>query len=192
MNRVMFFVLVIMLPVNGLLGQTTSNSETPEKLAVLFKQNSLTNPGFCAERMHPDALKLFKSLVLEFIQSTPIEGRETALSVLFDGAMNESQLATTSATQLYASFLRKLATQTAPNMTEFMAKAELTPLGSVIEGDMSHVVVRTSIKDADYRKLDVVSFKKHGNGWGGLLGEDLEFKIRNMIRSQRARRGPNP
>ncbi len=186
--RYLFFMLLVTLSLSGSFAQSTNKAESPEAMVVLLKRNAIEDPSYCADRMHPEALKLFKTLVLEFIQSTPAEGRETALSVLFDGPMSEKNLANTNPTQLYASFLRKLAMQTTPEMAEIYAKSEITPIGSVAEADVTHVVVRTSLKDRDYRKLDVISFKKYGNSWGALLGEELEFKIRNMIRSQQARR----
>jgi hypothetical protein len=185
MLRQLFTLLLIAFLPNLLLAQGSDETDSVEALCLKLTRYATTEPELFVEQLHPDSLKLFRELVLEFIQSVPIEERNVVVSVLFDGTVDEKQVTGATATHLYVSFLRKLWSAIPPDMIELMAKAEITIVGTVAEGEVSHVIVRTSFKDSEYRKLDVVSFKKHGNAWRGLMAEELEFKIRTLIRKQK-------
>ncbi|MEI7462581.1 MAG: hypothetical protein WCK15_24540 [Pirellula sp.] len=192
MLRQLFTLLLIAFLQNGLLSQGSDETESAEALCLKLMRYATIEPELFVEKVHPDSLKLFRELVLEFIESVPTEERNVVVKVLFDGTLDEKQVTSATAKHLYVSFLRKLWSATPPDMTEFMDKVELTIVGTIAEGEVSHVVVRTSVKDTEYRKLYIVSFKKHGNAWRALIAEELEFKIRTLIRKQKeSNKAPN-
>jgi len=189
MLRQLFTLLLIAFLQNGLLAQGSDETESVEALCLKLMHYATIEPELFVEKVHPDSLKLFRELVLEFIESVPSEERNTVVSVMFGGTVDEKQVTSATATHLYVSFLRKAFP---PDMTELKDKVELTIVGTIAEGEVSHVVVRTSVKETEYRKLDIVSFKKHGNAWRALIAEELEFKIRTLIRKQKeSNKAPN-
>ena len=187
MLRQLLFFLCLALSANGLVAQSSDDAESPESLAVKLPYFAMKEPELLVKKMHPDSLELFRKLVIEFIELTPADARGAAVGVLFDATVDAEQVTKATATKLYVSFLRKLWSVLPREMAEMMTEAEVTAVGSVAEGDLVHVIVRTFMKDREYRKLEVVSFKKNGDVWGCLMGEELEFKIRSLIKSQKER-----
>src|SRR5262249_14665099 len=82
----------------------------------------------------------------------------------------------------------------APPLKKAMAGSSATPLGVVREGDdLAHVVCRMAVRldEGSVTQVNVVTLKRHGDGWKMLLTTDLE-KLAAGLRRGRPRKYARP
>jgi hypothetical protein len=125
--------------------------------------------------MHPDALETFGGMLRPLLEAgLQEEGEDAEMFRAFKGLTPEARKKLTPA-ELFGGFLEGLA-QVAPGMREAMGSATVKPLGSVTEGDMVHVVCRSSfsMQEIAMSSVQVISLKKSEGAWRVLLTGAME------------------
>lgn len=170
-----------------LLGQTDPllDENSPEKTTArateALRENRIAD---FAKEMHPEALKSFKSAILEVIDAAEKVGREDELLPLFKDATALSDLRKLDDEAFFVSFYEG-ATRLQPRLRDAMKGMTIEVLGHVKEGtDLLHVVYRGTAKSGDLKvsKLSVMSMKPNGDRWGLLLTSDLEVLAATLKR----------
>ena len=126
-----------------------------------------------ARLMHPEALAQFREMLTPAFQS---EGPGRELRDQFFGGMTMSRIQDLSDTDFFAGFFQGMMALN-PELLGVVQDAEITMVGHVLEGqDVAHVVYRMQMQmDAmTFTKLDVMSVKRHGATWRGLLTGTME------------------
>ncbi len=128
-----------------------------------------------AELMHPEALEKFRTMMLPLVEASAGTEAEQGLLVFFRGVKNAEALKKLSPAEFFAAFFAGLA-ETSPAMKQALASASTTVIGSVPEGDVVHVVSRTSVtaEGIGINKMEVVSLKRVGESWRVLLSGEIE------------------
>lgn len=123
--------------------------------------------------MHPEALEKFRGILLPVVEAAGTESG--SLLALFKGVADLPALKKLSPAQFFASFLGGL-TAANPAVLQALSSGNMTPLGSVAEGDLLHVVCRTSLdfQGIKINKMNVVSLKRAAGGWRVLLSGEIE------------------
>lgn len=140
-----------------------------------------------AELMHPEALEKFRNLLLPLLETGPGADKDDSLLALFHGK-DAAALKKLSPAEFFAAFMDGVMSSE-PATKEALASASMAPIGSVPEGDVLHVVCRTSValRGASYSKLEVVSLKRAVGNWRVLLSGELEG-MAEILRASRSRK----
>lgn len=131
--------------------------------------------GF-AKEMHPEALKSFKTAILDVMDSAEKAGREGELLSLFKDVTAVSDLRNLNDAAFFASFYEGVI-KMQPRIRDSMKGMTIEVIGNVKEGtDVLHVVYRGTVNSGDLKvsQLSVMSMKANGDRWGMLLTSDLE------------------
>lgn len=161
------------------LGQTNASADenSPEKTALRAMEALRENRvGDFAEEMHPEALKSFKTAILDVMDSAEKAGREGELLSLFEDVTAVSDLRKLDDKAFFESFYKGVI-KMQPRIRDSMKGMTIEVIGHVKEGaDMLHVVYRGTVNSGDLKisQLSVMSMKKSGERWGMLLTNDLE------------------
>ncbi len=123
--------------------------------------------------MHPEALEKFRGMVLPLVESVGAES--ASLLPLFKGVADVAALKKLSPAEFFASFLGGL-TAANPAVLAALSSGSMAALGSVAEGEMLHVVCRTSLgfEGIKINKMNVVSLKRAAGNWRVLLSGEIE------------------
>jgi hypothetical protein len=162
-----------------LLGQTdsTAGENSPEKTALRAMEALREQRiGDFAKEMHPEALKSFKTAILDVMDSAEKAGREGELLSLFKDVTAVSDLRNLDDAAFFASFYEGVI-KMQPRIRDSMKGMTIEVIGNVKEGtDMLHVVYRGTVNSGDLKvsQLSVMSLKASGERWGMLLTSDLE------------------
>jgi hypothetical protein len=148
--------------------------ETPE--AVVRRYTEAMRGGewdTAARLMHPEALAQFRQMMLPAFQA---EGPGRSLRDQFFDGMTEARIRHLSDTAFFARFFRGMMALN-PELLGVVQGAEIAMVGHVLEGeDVAHVVYRMQMQmdEMTFTKLDVMSVKRHGATWRGLLTGTME------------------
>ena len=127
--------------------------------------------------MHPEALDQFREMMLPVISVLlKLGNRQEGFLAGFADLTDEAALDELDARELYVRFFRGW-TQSNPKIVEALKNADIDTIGHVREGpDLSHVVVRlsASTQGVAFKKMELVSEKRHGDEWRLLLGAEIE------------------
>ena len=162
-----------------LLGQTdsTAGENSPEKTAIRAMEALREERiGDFAKEMHPEALKSFKTAILDVMDSAEKAGREGQLLSLFKDVTAVSDLRNLNDAAFFASFYEGVI-KMQPRIRDSMKGMTIEVIGNVKEGtDVLHVVYRGTVNSGDLKvsQLSVMSMKANGDRWGMLLTSDLE------------------
>lgn len=128
-----------------------------------------------AEFMHPEALEKFRTMMLPLVEASAGTDEEKGLLAFFRGVKDVEALKKLSPAEFFAAFFAGLA-ESSPGMKEALSSASTTVIGSVPEGDVIHVVSRTSVgvEGIGLSKMEVVSLKRAGEDWRVLLSGNIE------------------
>ena len=163
--------LLVLLPM--MLGAQDS-TDTPE--AVVRRYTEAMRAGqwdTAAALMHPEALAQFREMMMPAFQSEE-PGRELRAR-FFDG-MSMTRIRHLSDGAFFARFFSGMMSLN-PELLGVVQDAEITMVGHVLEGeDVAHVVYRMQMQmdQMTFTKLDVMSVKRHGATWRGLLTGTME------------------
>jgi hypothetical protein len=150
-----------------------AQTETPEAVAEqYFRAMRSENAAAVAKLMHPDALAELRDLLDPLFQSTLPEADDFRQRFLGVRTVTEAQAL--SDTTVFLNFLGSLADQL-PVFGAALRGASMETLGHVTEGaDTAHVVYRVTveIEDLTVRRITVLSLRRHGETWRGLLTGD--------------------
>lgn len=128
-----------------------------------------------AELMHPEALEKFRGTILPLVEETAAGDGEESLLPLFRDVPDIAALRKLSPPEFFAAFFGGMV-DAVPGMAEGLGSGNITPLGSVPEGDTLHFVCRTSVSmdGLDLSEMEVVSLKRSGGNWRVLLSGEME------------------
>jgi hypothetical protein len=177
-NELLVFLLLLVFSFSGALAQAAAPpaAESPE--SVVQRYTAAMKAGDyqkTAELMHPEALEKFRNLLLPLLDVPQGADKEQSALPLFRGAKDVAAVKKLSPTEFFASFMGGLI-DSEPLLKDALGSAGMTPIGSVPEGDVLHVVCRTSVavQGVSLSKLEVVSVKRSAGNWRILLSGELE------------------
>lgn len=125
--------------------------------------------------MHPEALEKFAGMMRPLLEAgLQDEGEGGEMFRAFKGLTPEALKKLTPA-DLFSGLLDGLG-QVVPDMREAMRSATVKPIGSVPEGDLVHVVCRSSfsMQEISMSSVQVISLKKSEEAWRVLLTAEME------------------
>ncbi|HEX8234362.1 MAG TPA: hypothetical protein VF600_00235 [Abditibacteriaceae bacterium] len=147
--------------------------ESPETVAAQYMDAMRTrNWTRSAQLMHPDSLKQLKQLFRPIMASA--QGRD--VGSLFFKVRTVAEYEKISGAHLFIRLMEGLVTMT-PEVGAAMRSSQYEIVGHVAEApDQAHVVYRvnTKTRGISITKTAVMSLKKSGNTWRGLLTGDIE------------------
>jgi hypothetical protein len=171
---------ILMLAMLALAAPVTAQS-TPESAAAEYLRVLRTGDwDQTARLMHPDALSELKGF---FVAMADADSAGIILRPMF-GVASADELRQLPPEDVYARLLRGVA-RSAPQLITSMRGMESTVIGSVPEGDQdAHVVYRLNLtlNGVTSTKVDVLSFRRSGDRWMGLLSGDLRALAQTLAR----------
>lgn len=170
----MAWLMMIAIAAVAAVAGAQDSTETPEHVVRQYTEAMRGGEWETAARlMHPEALAQFRRMLLPaFERESP--GRE--LRDQFFGGITMARLRHVSDSAFFARFFRGMMTQS-PELLGVVQGAEITMVGHVLEGDdVAHVVYRMQMQmdEMSFTKLDVMSVKRQGTTWRGLLTGSME------------------
>lgn len=176
-KTVLIAAMVVGLAISAL--AQTQSPETPEAVAkAYFAAMQASDWDKCADLLHPEALGSMKRTFAKIINADVSGG---AAKTIFGLKTNE-EFASLSGATIFERLMNFMS-GASPEMKTVLAASKTTVLGKVTEGiDLVHVVYRTQIKmsGAEISEVELMSFKKHGTTWRGLLTADMEEMVTNL------------
>jgi hypothetical protein len=140
-----------------------------------------------AEFMHPEALAKFRTMILPLVEESAGGDPTESLLPLFRGVSDIAALKKLSHAEFFAAFFGGL-TDANPGIKEALSSGSLTltPIGSVPEGDIIHVVCRTSaaVEGISVSKMEVVSLRRSTDSWRVLLSGEMEGIVQALRSAQ--------
>lgn len=137
-----------------------------------------------AGMMHPEALAEFRVLFAPLMNGE--RGGEIGPQVF--GVADSAGFAAAPDSALFASFLRA-SMGADPALASVMRTAKVLVLGHVSEGpDVQHVVSRLTMtaEGLEFSRMDVMSLRRFGNSWRGLLTGDVRLLAQSLQASTRS------
>ena len=167
-------LLVVTLAVClGSLESLTAQTEPPEAVAErYFAAMRVEDAVAVAQLMHPDALAELRGLLEPLFLSTLPEANDFRQRFL--GVRTAAEAQALSDTTVFVNFLGSLSGQV-PLFGAALRGASMEALGHVSEGaDTAHVVYRVTveIESLTVQRMAVVSLRRYGDTWRGLLTGD--------------------
>lgn len=191
-NTILLFSLLLLLSLSGAFAQTAKPAPAPAPAApsaesvVQSYLETLKSGDFqkSAELMHPEALEKFRSLLIPLVEAAADAKAEESLLPLFKGVSDVAALKKLSPAGFFAAFFNGIA-EVNPMIKDALASGNMTVLGSVPEGDVLHVVCRTSVKveELSIAKMEVMSLKRHEGNWRVLLSGEMEGLAQALSKS---------
>jgi hypothetical protein len=131
-----------------------------------------------AETMEPAALESLKARMLRLAAADP--GGEAGRA--FFGTADPAQLAAVPAPELFGRFMRA-AVQFVPQLNAFTAASKSALLGSVKEGDLLHMVYRSTFafENDEVSSVEVMTVTRRGDSWYTTLHGDFEPIIQAFV-----------
>jgi hypothetical protein len=131
-----------------------------------------------ARHMHPEALATFQRLFNAIVtaDSTGKMARD-----MFGLAEDQSFESITP--EIAFEKVMNMLVTASPLMSEMLKSATATPLGTVREGDVVHVLYRSQMKaqGSTVSKVEVLSTKRDGDNWRALLRGDMESALTALL-----------
>lgn len=165
----MALLLAVVLPVSA------NAAETPEAyVARSVDAVQEEGMGAIAQFMHPDELVRFKAMIVPLFAVQEDPGAEAFAHNLFGPQATAESIAAMPAVDFMRVFLDRMFAQATGGAALRVGDPQI--LGSVREGDVVHVVLRSSagVKEVTVTKVQVTSVKSDGDGWGLMLTGDME------------------
>ncbi len=127
-----------------------------------------------AEVMDPEGLEWMRATVIQFVEGVDPSEQKEVLRV-FGGVDDMAALRKLSPAAFFGSFFGAVVSAN-PEMIEAMGSARMVPIGSVPEGEVVHVVCRTSVDVSGLKvsKVEVVSLKRVDGRWRVLIPESMK------------------
>lgn len=146
---------------------------TPEAAATAFAATLRSGDWRGAARlMHPTALRQLRDLFSFALQ----DGTGDELRQQIFGVGSAAEAAALPDTILFANFLHAVTTQGGAELLQALATAEITPLGHLLQGpDTALVVSRMtmSVQGVSLTSYEVMLFRREQGTWLGLLKADM-------------------
>ncbi|GAB2898430.1 hypothetical protein GCM10027046_30350 [Uliginosibacterium flavum] len=167
--RSLLFAFTLMLPVASF-GATQTPEDACRTYYTALQEQGL---GVVPEYMHPDELARFKSMLMPIFQTKPNSKDKEFMAAVFGASATPTTVAALPPVELMRAVMRLVSKKMDAVNISFDS---VTILGSVTEGDLAHVVVRSKIGSGDFSmtKMEVVSFKPDNSDWKLMLTGDME------------------
>lgn len=153
--------------------------ENPEAVAkAYFAAMQASDWDKCANLLHPDALGSMKRTFAAIINADVSGGAAKAIF----GLKSNEEFAQLTGSAIFERLMNFMV-GAVPEMKTALASSKTNVLGKVTEGvDLVHVVYRTQIKmsGVEVSEVELMSFKKHGATWRGLLTADMEEMVTKL------------
>ena len=155
-----------------LLPSLAAAQTTPEEAAKAYFQ-ALKTEGFevAPRYIHPKELERFKSMLMPLFL---VEGADTNLSTLFFGApKTAAEITAMDPAEFMEGFLSVVGAQV-KEANVSLGDTEI--IGTVKEGDITHVLTRSTAGNADVKltQVEVISMIPDGDSWKLLLSGKME------------------
>jgi len=149
---------------------------SPEAVASEY-MTAMKNGDYsaCASLMHTRALEDLKKILLPVLDAAQ-QAEDKSLLRLFDGATDYKTVTELAPKDFFIKFMTGVSKMN-PDMLKTLAKAEMEPIGHVIEKEKTaHVVFRMTINmdDVKIAKLEVLSLEQDNGAWRALLTANVE------------------
>lgn len=169
--------------------------ETPEAFMQRYAEAIRTEGvGVTVEFVHPDDVARFHAMLSPLFETLPKAQADAMAKSLFGGKTDAAAVAAMPADRFMRGFLRFVEAQA---MGGAVGKGGITVrefvlLGSVPEGEVHHFVTRGTVEAAGITmtRLEVVSVKPDGDGWGMLLSGELDGIAQAIKATVGSRPGP--
>lgn len=178
MIRTCLLICLLLGGVTTTAAQGVSPGEVSRELLATYKNLDLDRT---AQLMHPEALGRLQAMVVE-IASLDSTG---SMAMMFSGETDPQTIADLYPEEAFVRFMTAII-EVQPEIGQALRNLEAEMLGHVIEGDsLAHVVTRNriSMMGIEMHQMEVISLKRHGEGWLALLSGDIS----NMAEAVRAR-----
>ena len=175
------WIIVLVALVLGATSTSAQSASGPEPAARhYFGLMQKADWDGAAAAMHPDALQEFKSLFESFA------AHENGVEVIsqFFGVKTAAEFKALPPAEVYARLMRSLVSMS-DEMRQAMTSVKAEIIGSVAEGpDVAHVVYRMNmgVADVSIAKVQVLSFRRSGDRWLGLLTGDIRGLAQQLSR----------
>lgn len=155
----------------------------PEALAESYFL-SMRDKGFASavDFMHPKALEDFKAMLLPVFEAEAESGKRDLLNATFGSQADIDDVRSAEPYGFMKAFMNIVMAMAGDVDIQFR-KIEI--LGSIREGEIVHVLARMTVgaDDLAITKMEVISFRPHGDTWAMLLNGEME----GMAKALRAR-----
>ncbi|WP_165074677.1 hypothetical protein [Paludisphaera rhizosphaerae] len=136
------------------------------------------------QALHPDALKEFRSSILELLDLVAKKGHPEILTEAFQGVANAEELKKLDAAAMLTARFANLTSSPRVKMSWESTKVEA--VGSVLDGqDRAYVVCRskTTIGDVMIQRFSVVAARKSGEDWKMSMPDEFTGELALMKQS---------
>ena len=180
MPRALFScLLALVLP-------AAANASSPEEVTkeyfAAIQQHGMST---AVEYMHPEELAKFQEMVLPIFALEEESGQAELRTKMFGRTATVESVANARPHDFMKRFLLFFAEAT--HTLGGIDFDEIEVLGSVPEGEVVHVVARTSVGVGEIRAsgMEVISWKRHGSGWKALLSGEMQGLAQGMLQAAR-------
>ena len=157
----------------GMRAEGVPEEETPESVASRYMEAMRRGDwATCARLMHPEALRQLKQMFRPIVLAEPTR----QVGITFFNVRTAAEYERLSAEQALERLMRGV-TQMTPELRSAMATSQFELIGHVREApDLAHVVYRMKVttQGIGMTKTTVMSLRKSGANWRGLLSGDIE------------------
>jgi len=129
--------------------------------------------------LHPDELARFKALLMPILEQERKAGRRNLLNATFGRSVEMTEVRLAAPEE----FVRRFSRVAAARLGEAPARFDrVEVVGSVSEGEVLHVLLRTSVDQGSNKtqRLAVVSARRSGGDWKVLLGGEVEAMVASL------------
>ncbi len=154
---------------------------SPEAVIQIYL-GALTSGQYlkAAETLDPEGLEWLRSNFLPLVEGISQEEQKEILRI-FGDVPDLAALRKLSPAEFFAALLGGFINLD-PRVAEGMGSATMVPIGSVPEGDVVHVVCRTSVGmvGINLSKVEVISLKRVDGNWRVILPEAMKGIVQAM------------
>ena len=165
--------------------------ETPESVASRFMEAMRRSEwATCARLMHPEALRQLKQMFRPIVLAEPTR----QVGITFFNVRTAAEYERLSAEQAFERLMRGMI-QITPELRSAMATSQFEIIGHVREAPgLAHVVYRMKVtaQGIGMAKTTVMSLRKSGASWRGLLSGDIEGLAAVLSRTATPRQPSTP
>lgn len=148
--------------------------ETPEQVYEKYF-STVKHDGIAAtaDLIHPDELLRFKQILSPILESGDKQTRSAQIQDLFGKDATLESIKNMPAVDFYRGFM-KIADAQSKSMN--MSYGDTTVIGSISEGEVTHLVTRSTVKTGGFSltRQEVISLKPYQGSWRLLLAGKLE------------------
>lgn len=159
---------------------TVEKGTADEVAKLYFDDLADNNINSLSNRMHTDELKRFKDIILQISENNDKVSKDSEFYKSIVGNGDWEELKKLSPQEFYTRFMSFIMSRSI--LREAFKNSEITILGDVNEGDVTHVVYKmmTNINGMKMKKIAIISVRKDKGIWKIMLSADIENMISNF------------